>query len=270
LRPNALFLSTAAAAGQPELSELFSWFGRNFLLADAESRHSRHLYTADLIARGEHQTNQVLSLLRAADLGVVGVRRQEMDPAMLERVHRVFRAINEEMGSPDDGPFTEVTGLTLSHHGANGSYDLASEEESLGTMVWLGMAGPVVAALERGSVFLADEIDASLHPSLVSQLVRMFQNPRTNPNRAQIIFNSHEVTLLGDSASDRQLGRDQVWFTEKTHDGASRLYPLSALDPRKDEAVGRRYLAGRYGGLPIVASGDFEAAAELITSGTER
>ena len=40
--------------------------------------------------------------------------------------------------------------------------------------------------------------------------------------------------------SDRLIGRDQVWFTEKRNDGSSRLYPLSDLDPRKEEAISKR------------------------------
>ena len=56
-------------------------------------------------------------------------------------------------------------------------------------------------------------------------------------------------------------GRDQVWFTEKGHDGASRLYALSDLSPRSEEAIGRRYLAGRSGATPILAAEEF---AEVV------
>jgi AAA15 family ATPase/GTPase len=119
----------------------------------------------------------------------------------------------------------------------------------------------VINALASGSVLLVDEIEASLHPALVTQLVRLFQDSETNPMAAQLIFNSHEASLLGDSGGDRVLGRDQVWFTEKGHDGASRLYPLSDLGPRSDEAIGRRYLAGRYGATPILAAEEFAEVA---------
>jgi AAA15 family ATPase/GTPase len=119
-------------------------------------------------------------------------------------------------------------------------------------------------------VFLADELDASLHPALVAQLVRLFQDPKTNPHRAQLVFNSHDAMLLGESGSDRLLGRDQIWFTEKRGDGSTRLYPLADLDPRREEAIGRRYLAGRYGATPILSRDEFDATAELITSGQRK
>jgi uncharacterized protein len=158
-------------------------------------------------------------------------------------------------------------GVRLIHRGAAGDVELNAHEESLGTLVWFGLVGPVVEALAKGEVFLADELDASLHPALVAQLVRLFQDPATNPRWAQLVFNSHDVTILGDSVGDRLIGRDQVWFTEKRSDGSTRLYPLADLDPRKEEAIGRRYLAGRYGATPILSSQEFDATADLITSG---
>lgn len=88
----------------------------------------------------------------------------------------------------------------------------------------------------------------------------LFQNPETNQHNAQLIFNSHDSTLLGDAVADRLLGRDQIWFTDKRHDGVSRLYPLTDFDPRKQEAIAKRYLAGRYGAVPIIAAHEFETA----------
>jgi AAA15 family ATPase/GTPase len=123
------------------------------------------------------------------------------------------------------------------------------------------LAGPVIDALASGTVLLVDEIEASLHPVLVARIVEMFQSPESNPNGAQLIFNSHEASLLGDSVGDRMIGRDQVWFTEKNNDGATRLYSLADLDPRPDEAIGRRYLAGRYGAVPILAKESFTQIA---------
>jgi hypothetical protein len=116
-------------------------------------------------------------------------------------------------------------------------------------------------------VFLADELDASLHPALVAEVIRLFQDPATNPRRAQLIFNSHDASLLGDAIGDRLLGRDEIWFTEKRNDGTTRMYPLVDLEPRKQEAVGKRYLAGRYGAIPILSHDEFAAAAEFITAG---
>jgi predicted ATPase len=217
---------------------------------------------------------KVLAMLHVADLGITDARIREPDPEMMERIRRVVKLLQKEMdleeaSSPkvDETPFL---GIALSHRGKRGSVELDSHDESLGTLVWLGLIGPVLDALAHGTVLLADELESSLHPALVAQLVRTFQSPDSNPNGAQLIFNSFEAGLLGNSVEDRILGRDQVWFTEKLHDGSTRLYPLTDLNPRKAEAVSRRYLAGRYGATPIISDAEFDALATMVTSETAR
>jgi hypothetical protein len=266
LRPNALFLSAAAAANHPDLLPLRQWFAHNLLLAEASSRAYRWAFTTELLQRPDRR-DQVLALLHAADLGITNARVRELDPQMLDRVRRAARILEGREDEPEsmdaDAEIVEP-GVVLTHRGVSGDVDFEAAEESLGTMVWLGLAGPVIDALLRGNVLLMDEIEASLHPTLVAQLIRMFQNAESNPKGAQLIFNSHESALLGNSSGDRVLGRDQVWFTEKSHDGATRLFPLADLNPRNDEAVGRRYLAGRYGATPILSSEEF---AEVVMAG---
>ena len=112
-----------------------------------------------------------------------------------------------------------------------------------------GRVRPVLSALDRGDVLLIDELGRSLHPHLLDSLVGLFQNQHTNPRCAQLIFSTHTANVLGDITS-RRIGRDQVWFTQKAPDGASKLYPLTDFSPRQDEAVARRYLQGRYGAVP--------------------
>jgi hypothetical protein len=166
LRPNALFLSTAASANHPALQPLYRWFSRNLLLAEADSRPFRQALTTEML-NDERRREQVLALLQAADLGVTGAKKHEPDPVMQERLRRAVRILNGLEGEPDgdDGPTFDELGVRLTHRGVDGDIELEAYEESLGTRVWFGLIGPVVKALEAGSVFLADELDASLHPS---------------------------------------------------------------------------------------------------------
>jgi hypothetical protein len=264
-RPNALFLSTAASANHPVLTALYQWFERNLTLADVDSRTSRQAYTANLL--GQDALRQpVLDLLRAADLGIVDARRVPPDPAVAEFKARIVRAVVGEFGDGGETPKIELEQLVRFEHLAEGGRaEIDPNDESHGTLVWFGLIGPVAVALRDGSVLLADELDASLHPSLVARLVQLFQDSATNPRRAQLVCNTHDVTLLGDSRS-RVLGRDQVWLTEKSSDGASSLYPLSDFAPRGEESIATRYLAGRYGGVPVHLGSEFEdAVASLFT-----
>ncbi|MEV7969505.1 ATP-binding protein [Sphaerisporangium sp. NPDC088356] len=266
-RPNSLFLSAAAAGGHPDLLPLFQWFERNLLLAEASSREVRWALTTHLL-RHDDTRERILALIRAADLGISDVRIRPLDPQVVDRVRRAVKILAGREEETEGAPEIDLTemGLVLSHRGAGDDVDFEVEEESLGTLVWLGLIGPTVNALERGSVLLADELEASLHPTLVAHLIGLFQDPESNPRGAQLIFSSHDVTLLSGATSGRVLGRDQIWFTEKLADGSTRLYPLSDLSPRKEEAVDRRYLDGRYGAAPIVSHQEFTEAARLITT----
>ena len=271
VRPNALFLSTAAAAGHPILLPLYQWFGRNLRLAEAGSRRSRQMLTAEMLD-DESQKEAVLGMLRAADLGITDARKQPLDPAVQEVVRRMVRAFletedeSEQDESQESNATTELTEVRLIHRGVDTEVGFDRVDESLGTLVWFGLVGPVIDSLRRGTVLLADELDASLHPELVEHLVRLFQNPETNRKRAQLVFNSHDTTLLGGAVDDRLLGRDQIWFTQKLNDGRTQLYPLTRFDPRKQEAVGKRYLDGWYGAKPILAPGEFDSIADLVIS----
>ena len=121
-------------------------------------------------------------------------------------------------------------------------------EESSGTQVLFRSAGAWLNVFSNGEVLLFDEIDTSLHPLLIRFLVQRFHSKLTNPLNAQLIFTTHNTSLL-----DQQLfRRDQVWFVEKDRSGASKVYPLTDFKPRKDEDLEGWYMRGRYGALPLL------------------
>lgn len=73
-----------------------------------------------------------------------------------------------------------------------------------------------------------------------------------NKRGAQLVFTSHDVSLLGNLIDDEILDRDEVWFTEKDRAGATTLFPLTDFQPRRGENFERAYLQGRYGAVPRV------------------
>jgi len=171
-----------------------------------------------------------LALLRFADLGIDDVQIVEElvvegtggTPRRRRRTKLVHRAAKERL------PF-----------------DLADESD--GTQTWYGIIGPVLWALRRGQLVLFDEIDASLHPRLTARLLELFQDPVTNPRGAQLVFTSHDTSLLN------HLNRDEVWFTEKNTDGETDLRALAEYGGdkvRRSLNLERAYLQGRFGAVP--------------------
>ena len=125
------------------------------------------------------------------------------------------------------------------------------EDESDGTQKLFSLAGPWIDSLDNGYVLFIDELHDNLHPLLVQFLVKLFHNTETNPNNAQLVFTTHETSIL----NQKVFRRDQIWFCEKDEDHATRLYPLTDFSPRKGrENLELAYLSGRYGALPYVRS----------------
>ena len=125
------------------------------------------------------------------------------------------------------------------------------KEESDGTQRFFQLLGPWLEAVHDGYTVFIDELEASLHPLLTRELIKFIQDPRNNKTGAQLVFATHDVTLL-----DPELfRRDQIWFTEKDKGAATNLYSISDYNerkPRKGEAMQKGYLAGRYGAIPIL------------------
>ena len=246
LRENALVLSVLGATKDRHASLLYAWWRRNLHLATAWNRPLRSAFTARL-ATAQASRSRVLGLINAADRTAVDIKVLQPDADTLERLRQITRMLGSDDASDED---VVVEGeLQLVHRGSESNVAFDSEDESEGTRVWIGLIGPVIEALAEGSVLLVDEIDASLHPHLVARLIDLFQDPRTNPKCAQLVFNAHDTNILGNPDS-HALGRDQIWFTEKNEDGACHLYSLADFRPRRDESVQRGYLSGRYGGIP--------------------
>jgi hypothetical protein len=142
------------------------------------------------------------------------------------------------------------------YHGSSG-VPLLLADQSAGTRSWIGLVSAALATLGQGALMVVDEVDASLHPHLTARLTNLFRDPETNHTGAQLLFTTHDATLL----DEETLSRDEVWFVEKEPDsGASRLYPLTDFHPRKHEDREGRYLAGSYGAVPVVSDSGIRRA----------
>jgi hypothetical protein len=240
VRPNSLFLSVAAANSHPVLTDVFGWIER-LQPANAFGRGDFNRRIAALAATYADRASQVDTWVRVADLGIDRVR---------------FEADDEFPES--DGPgvlSTHLRGgkINFTHADANGdSVELLFEDESAGTQTWLALAGYVIPRMVLGRLVMVDEVDSSLHPKLSAALIQMFKDPLINNNGAQLVFTSHDVSLLGNLIDDGILDRDEVWFTEKDRAGATTLFPLTDFQPRRGENFERAYLQGRYGAVPYV------------------
>jgi AAA15 family ATPase/GTPase len=141
---------------------------------------------------------------------------------------------------------------------SNKTVSIPLNEESAGTLKMFSLYPVFFETLTVGSVLFIDELNARLHPLLVRSFIIAFLDPEINVNHAQLVFTSHDSWQLNSNL----LRRDEIWFTEKDHDGISTLYSLAdfldddGLKIRKDENYEKNYLLGKYGAIPSLKSLD--------------
>lgn len=247
-RPNALFFSTVIQLNNEQLKPAFDWFKLRLRVVDSVRGFSPS-YTLRRCDKDEDR-QRVVAFMNSADLSIADIQLKETVLSAESLPKDMPTAIRDEFLKDMAGKrFIEPR---FFHKDVNTTeiVEFDESEESDGTRALFAFAGPWLDVIENERVLVVDELDNSLHPLLVHQLVKRLHHEGT---KAQLIFTTHDTTLL----SQKLLRRDQVWFMEKDDKSATRLYPLSDFSPRDNEAIERGYLNGRYGGIPFLKDLDF-------------
>ena len=249
-RSNSLYLSAAAQNGHEQLSQVSGYF---------RSVHGIYATAFPGVVVSAHLAeketdDRVIDFLGKIGTGVVDYRQKEAEYAdEIEAVQRdVLTAMKKrgdvpaDLGAAMGGDWR--TAIELAHRDQNDEkvyFDL--DLESAGTRRLLFVLGFAFQALDEGTFLFVDELDASLHTQAAEAVLRLFCSPETNPKGAQLVATTHDTNLMRAPV----LRRDQLWFTEKGADGATRLYPLTDIRTRKGDDIEKGYLQGRYGAVPF-------------------
>ena len=254
-----LALSRAARLDHPTAAPVWEALMRGFDIYRVGDREVNE--RLDRIARQLRDRSlsldDLVTLAQIADTGITHIEVEEQ--AIPPQLARLFAEMQK--AAPDDAtdnPQDEATDLSnfiarnlLFRHGTD-SGRLRDTDESTGTMAWLALGTAVVDALREGRVLVVDELGSSLHPQLSRLIIDWFEDPSVNKTGAQLIFTSHDMTLLDAGRGDRAK-REQVWFVEKGADGASELFNLADFPLQKGSNIVKQYLEGRFGGVPYTA-----------------
>jgi len=250
-REDALILSTAVQLNSTALKPVHDWFKDKLRVASRGAMFTG--YTVEQINK-HNKKSDVLEFLAAADLGISSIDLKsgkfEADALPKDMPTELREFFSKRMENEE---FTEVFIDHDTESGNTARFTL--EEESDGTQKMFGMAGALLDVLRNGRVLVVDEFDTSLHPVLVRHLLNLFHDRRTNVSGAQLIFTTHDTSLL----NAQEMRRDQIWFAEKDKEYQTHLYPLTDFSPRRTESLERGYLQGRYGALPFLGSLELSA-----------
>ncbi|HEW98485.1 MAG: ATP-binding protein [Candidatus Parabeggiatoa sp. nov. 3] len=239
----ALFLSTAKMLNSEQhsqkLKSIFDWFTQTLTVFNSGSDILNSLTLKQCLNTAHKQ--KIVSFLASADLNIVDLRVENQLNAEKDLLFKLPLEMREQLGKRT---------IKFLHHekNTNNAVPFDADDESEGTRKLFALAGPLIDILEKGHILVVDELNNSLHPTLMQFLIRLFHNQSLNKRGAQLIFTTHDSSILDQTL----LRRDQIWLIEKDSEQATQLYPLTDFKPRQNEAWQRDYLEGRYGALPSI------------------
>jgi uncharacterized protein len=253
VRPNSLFLSAAAQNAHSQLTPIYQYFDEKITRRMGDDYDD--MLPEQIVAyfsEDPERLNRALEYLSAADTGILSVEFEKVpldqqEISFLGEFEQFLQSViqDKEFSLPRK---TEKAAVKFLHRGKEGKpFPIGLENESTGTKSFLGLIGPALVRLVTGGILVVDELNSNLHPLMARKLLKMFLEPMVNTGHAQLLFTTHDASLL----SSGDLRRDQVWFAEKDNVGATHLYSLSELKVRSRDDLGSGYLQGRFGAVPF-------------------
>ena len=256
-RHNALFLSVCDQFNGLIAKQIVSWFGR-FSAVSGLSHDTLRSFSINTM-EGERNA-EILAFISQVDIGFneINIEKESFDHEH-EGLTSFTGDLKQKLLYALRGNYRKKVKTSHQKYDEKGRlvghvlFDM-DESESSGTNKLFDFAGPIFDTLHNGGVLIVDELDAKLHPLMTQAIIRLFNDPTTNPNNAQLIFATHDTNLLTYGG----FRRDQIYFTEKDQYGATCLYSLVEYQEengdkvRKDRSFEKDYIQGRYGAIPFI------------------
>lgn len=234
-RKDSLFLTGAALMGNLQAIEVRDAIRAIYIMNGISDRIFRERTKNILEVGTELDKNVLLELMKAAETGTqtLTIEKQNRENEHANELSD-RKIISGKNRYNEDGEKVDVVSGYL------------DSWESAGTQKWLYTSTAMIGALLYGRTLIIDEFDARFHPNLTLKIVNLFNNPKTNPKNAQLIFATHDTGLLRRA----KFRRDQICFVDKDKYGVSSLKTLIEYKGvRKDESYEKEYLEGSYGAV---------------------
>ena len=231
LRRNQPLLYFAQSNNVLLAKEAYEWFVLDILSPSlpTSSMDSRKALRA--LHDNPQLKDDVLYFLRAADFNIRDIKTE------------LIQIPNEQ----NIDTSKSVLLVKCEHEGINGdTFSIEYEAESIGTRIFLMLALAILQRDNHGKLFLIDEFDRSLHPKLVTILLKIFNE--WNTTESQLIATTHDNDIL-----DYALRTDQIWFVDKNYYGISELHSAFDFDELDIREIKKNYQDGVYGGNQIVS-----------------
>ncbi|MDM8529169.1 AAA family ATPase [Anaerolineales bacterium HSG24] len=249
-----------------EVKKAFSWFAETLQIITPESKPRDLAHKIEINKEFKRYAEDTMCSLHVGITSLASEKKELKDFFGEDNENSLDKLIKEVEKSPkkmigirsrrgdeiilvkeDDQIWAKR--LQIGHTGRNDKsalFDL--EDESDGTIRLLDFMPVFQNITTKNKLFIIDEIERSIHPLLIKELVKKFS--LDDKTHGQLIFTTHESNLL-----DQEIFRqDEIWFAEKNEHGSTDLYSLSDFKEHKTIDIRKGYLNGRYGSIPFLAN----------------
>ena len=262
-RDNQLFLTNSVSQKVDNFRPVYDWFKGKLELVAPDSRFEPFDQFLDEKGLLYSAMNEMLQQL---DTGIAHLGSEEIPVENIPFSDSLKIKLQEEV---KEGmtirafPFLVtrkngelITKKMVSFHpkldGTEAKFEIFQESDGSQRVINLLPAFLKLSAQTSPKVYVIDEIDRSLHPLLIRQLLEAYLASCSTKTRTQLLLTTHDVMLM-----DQQLlRRDEMWVAERDNSGASSLFSFSEYkEVRYDKDLRKSYLQGRLGGIPLILSG---------------
>ena len=245
LKPNRLLLSCAANFSDVEdIQKVFSFFRDELVIYRGLGIDDWMNYSLITMNENPEVKKAVMSFLQGLGTGIKDINIE---------IKKKQLQINELPPFLADEVKAQIVKNLANEIKANVVYDSFQVdlmlEESTGVRKLIEFICPFIDIIVRGKVLICDELEANLHEAIVYGLVDLFRQLRTKET-SQMFFSTHDTSILNLDL----FRRDQIWFTEmRRGERTTDLYSLAEIrNVRKDENIGKGYISGKYGAIPML------------------
>jgi len=269
-RPNQLFLNEISKINTKKLTiaaliNSYHWFDKVLTLIFPDTK------TVGLAFEAKNKDfiqDSFFNVLNAFDTGITGIKAIEVDfedqlKALPESVKNNLALELERdeyllISASNNTPYvifrkdSQIKAIKLmTKHSSRGESEVLFEisEESEGTQRMIDLIPALITLFKNEKVFVIDELERSLHPTLTKRLLALFLSYSQNV-KSQLIVTTHEAELLDFDL----LRKDEIWFVEKNKAGESSLYSLEEFKTHYGKDWRQGYLLGRFGAVPMIRS----------------
>lgn len=253
LKPNRLMISCAANfTNITEIEDAFRFFSEDLVIYTNANQENWMQYSLYQFNSNPEIKNLALSFMRDIGVDIQDIKINIEESAFPQSELPEFLS-DEYKNKLRMTPLQKITASVV-YPGFE--TDLFTEE-STGIQKLFAFLCPFLDIISKGKILICDELETSLHESLLYTLLKTFLS-LNGKEQSQIIFTTHDTSLL----SLDLFRRDQIWFTElNSLNRSTELYSLAEIKSvRKDENYGKGYISGRYGAIPMLN----ENLAELL------